>query len=153
MGLMQGVADMLTWYFKQPIACIPYSGYRPPEINTTVSSGRAKETSNHIYRIEVPTEAPHKFKKMIRCASDFVPCYSCNLNKVVNLDEAFCFLAPILRGEFYYNKTVYGKDKQGLLHYGQQADKAKIPWVTIWDEKSKGTTKDISWKTYYNIKD
>ena len=153
MGSMQIVLDLLSWFFGEEIAGIIESGYRPPDINAKTSSGQAKLTSNHMYRIEIPKEGPHKFKKMIRSASDFIPCYANNLNKVVNMDEAFCFLAPILKGEFYFNKTVYGKDKQGVLHYGHQADIVKVPWVHVWDNQATKTTKDIPWKIYYKIKE
>jgi hypothetical protein len=153
MGCMQVVVDLLSWFFKEDISCVINSGYRPPEINATVSKGQAKSTSNHMYRVDMITDGPHKFKKMVRCASDFIPCYSSNLNKVVNMDEAFCFLAPILKGELYINKTVYGKDKQGIIHYAQQGGIIKVPFVTIWDNKDKGTTKDVPWKVYYNCKD
>ena len=152
MGFMQVIIDILSWHFKEDIVPFIESGYRPPHVNVTVSKGNAKLTSNHIYRLELITEGPHKFKKMIRSASDFVPCYASNLNKVVNMDEAFCLLAPILRGEFYFNRTVYGKDGQGSFHYGQQAATVKVPWVTTWVDKKAGVTKDVPWTTYYNIK-
>lgn len=151
MGTLEPVFDILSWHFKEDIVPFIESGYRPPHVNVTVSKGNAKLTSNYIYRVEMMTEGPHKFKKMIRSASDFVPCYASNMNKVVNMDEAFLILAPILRGEFYFNKTVYGKDGQGSLHYGQQAATIKVPWVTIWEDKKANKTKDVPWKTYYNV--
>ena len=151
MGQMQLVLDLLSWYFKAPISGMIHSGYRSPEANATVSSGAAKQTSNHIYRVENILKGPNMFKKMIRCASDFVPCYSDNLNKVVNMDEAFCFLAPILKGEIYFNKTVYGKDGQGEFHFGQQVDIIKTPWVRTWENKREGKIKDIVWTTYYKV--
>ena len=151
-GTLEIVFDILSWYYKEDIVPFIESGYRPPQVNVAISKGAAKLTSNHIYRLEMVTEGPNKFKNMIRSASDFVPCYASNTNKVVDLDEAFCLLAPILRGEFYLNKTVYGKDGQGSLHFGQQAATVKVPWITIWKDKQKGTTQDIDWKTYYKIK-
>ena len=153
MGQLQLVIDLLSWYFKAPISGMIHSGYRSPEVNISVSKGDAKITSNHIYRVENMLKGPNMFKKMIRCASDFVPCYASNLNKVVDMDEAFCFLAPILKGEFYSNKTVYGKDGQGEFHFGQQLDIVKVPWVRTWENKKEGKTKDVSWKIYYNIQE
>lgn len=141
MGQMQMINDYLDYVFKEDISILIESGYRPLKVNQGISAERAKNTSNHIYRLELMTQGNNKGRSLIRSANDFIPVYSKNLNKAVDLHVAFMSLCQWFKGELYWNKIVYGKDGQGILHAGQNGETIKVPWVTTMQG-------DISWKAY-----
>jgi hypothetical protein len=144
LGIMQMINDYLDYEFKEDIAIVIDSGYRPLKANQNISTGRAKNTSNHIYRLDLITEGKNKGKSLIRSASDFIPVYANNLNKVVDIYRAFTSLCKWYKGELYWNKIVFGKDGQGILHAGQNGEIVKTPWVTTLQG-------DISWKEYKHV--
>ena len=109
MGYMQAVRDFLITKFEHThhnLSINITSGYRDEGYNKNISvSDKAKETSNHIWRLE---------DDYIRCANDF---YVTGMS----LELAYTALSWV-KGEFYLNA------KEKILHLGQQGNVIKEHW-------------------------